>query len=99
MWYFADIFNAIYFSDTYPADLPVNQHFAGATFANATFEATFAVRQTVAVYRKPSLMQCRSYCKPLFAIYGNTLELETDLFSYRHFENGVLAYFIHFYME
>jgi hypothetical protein len=93
---FANIFNAINLGNANPADLTVNQHFAGTTFANSTFEAALAVRQTVAVYRETCLVQgCRNG-KTFFAGYGNPFKLKANFFAYRHFKNRVFAYFIHF---
>ena len=93
---FFNLTHAINLGDANSFYLSINQHFAGTTFTDATFQRTVSVSQTVAVHRKPRLVQGSSNGKPFFALDGLPVESEFYLFNLWYFEYWMSGYFVHF---
>ena len=92
---FAYFMNTINLGDANAANLSINQHFAGAAFANAAFKAALAVGKTMAVYRVTGLVQGGGNGESFFSGNGFSIELKGNFFAYRNFEDWVNVNFIH----
>ena len=93
--YFLNLFYPVNCCNTDAFDLPINQHFAGATFPNAAFEAALTIFEAVAVHRKSGLVQRGSDRKTFFAVNRLSVKPEILFFACANIKNWVFFNLVH----
>ncbi len=83
------LFHAVDGSDADAPHTAVDQHFAGAAFADATLERTVASTERMAVNRIAGLMQCLGNGVTLAALHGFAFKKKLHHLAFGDVENWV----------
>jgi hypothetical protein len=93
--YFVYLFYAIYLCDADSFDLAVDEHFAGAAFADSAFKASISVFEAVAMDGETGLVESGGDREALLADDFFSLVFENCHFGRLYVEDGVFVYFVH----
>jgi hypothetical protein len=89
------LFNPVDAGDADAFDLAVDQHLTGTAFADAAFEAAFAVTQAVTVNRMAPLMKSSCNCESYVTCNFLSFKQKCMLWVFLYLQDGVLRDLVH----